>query len=162
LYASLLGVLLFGTTLSLYAAQANRIEANTAWGRTELKAAEIEGALHIELESVAQLISGRPRLEPALKLEGRRLLAMPLGKAKTESLPKGAERPLMLNPEFAAQRRAVVISPRVTDWGGKKWVPLADLVKATGAEMSSCAFPDVWMITVPDNCDASLLVAPRE
>ena len=68
----------------------------------------------------------------------------------------------MLNPEYLANRGAVVTSPRVTDWGGKKCIPVEDLAKATGAKMGSCASPDVCKITVPDNCDSCLLETTRE
>ena len=155
-------VALLCTSSALSATERGPTTLETLWGRTVLKGDEIEGQPYIDIESLAPLISRRPSFEPALKLKDRRFLTMPISGTKQGSLPKAVERPLMLNLDYATKRQPVVISPRVTDWVGKGWIPLEDLTKATAAKMGSCTLPSICRVTAPDQCGSCLLVTGHE
>jgi len=164
--ALVLGLIcLTGQVAPIRAAETGLVTVETRWGRDAFPGVEIEGRVYVALQGVSQLVSGAPTLEPALKLDGHRLYAMPLDDGAERSLKvalkMGEARPLELNPGFAAKLQAGVISSGVISWKGQMWVPVEDLAKATGAKLN-IAFPDVCFLRVPSRCSSCVLVTASE
>jgi len=161
-----LGLLgLLASAPQIFAAETGKVTIETRWGGNTFPGVEIEERVYVALQGVSQLVSGAPTLEPALKLEGRRLLAMPVDEGAQKSheawIKWGEARPLELNPRYSAKRQAGVISSGVIEWKDQKWVPVEDLAKATGAKLN-IAFPDVCKVTVPRQCSSCVLVTTSE
>ena len=149
--------LLAVASMPLSAQRTGEIVVETTHGQETYPGIEYRDKVYISLESVADLVSGGRTLEPGLDLRGRELRAIPAMDGSSKAI-KIAWASLQLNPSLARAGRSAVISSNVVDIKGTNWVPLEDLVKATGAKANIAAFPDVCKVRVPNQCSRCTLV----